>query len=148
MRFMVIMYPGAKAEAEAGPTDQLTNDEVAAMGKFNEELVAAGVILAGEGLQPTRKGARVRFQGGKPTVSHGPFTDAKEIVGGFWLWQVASKEEAIQWAQRCPCGDDAFVELRQVYEMEDFAQDYGDAFTPEMQASETRMREQVAAQHK
>ena len=116
MRFLMIMYPGPAAETGAMPDEAL----VAAMMKYNEELVKAGVMLAGEGLQPTSKGARVRFQGGKATVAHGPFADAKEIVGGYWMIQTKSKEEAIEWAKRAPCPDGEMIELRQIFEPEDF----------------------------
>src|SRR6266550_9253069 len=107
------------------------------MGKFNEELVKAGVMLAGEGLHPSSKGARVNFSGGKPSVIDGPFTEAKELVAGFWLWQVKSKDEAIEWLKRAPFKDGE-VELRQVFEAEDF----GEAFTPELREQEERIRAQ------
>jgi hypothetical protein len=116
MRFMMIMYPGAKAEGAALPDPKA----MARMMKYNEELTKAGVVLALDGLQPTAKGARVRFRAGKPTVTDGPFTEAKEIVGGYWMLQVKSKEEAVEWARRCPGADDEMIELRQVFEMSDF----------------------------
>ena len=120
MRFMMFIYPNERAEAGELPTA----DEVSAMMRYNEELVKAGKLLAGEGLQPTSKGARVRFSGGKPSVTDGPFTETKEVLGGYWLILVDSKEEAIEWAKRVPLMDDsAFLELRQVFEPEDFPPD-------------------------
>ena len=119
MRFMMLMYPGAKAESGALPDAAA----VAAMMKYNEELVRAGVLLAGEGLWPSAKGAQIRSAGGKRTVVDGPFTEAKEVLGGYWLIQVRSREEAIEWATRIPIGDDEMVELRQVYELSDFPAD-------------------------
>jgi hypothetical protein len=116
MRFMVLMIPGAKAEAGVMP-DAKT---VGAMMKFNEELAKAGVLLALDGLHPTAKGARVSFKGGKPTVKDGPFTEAKEIVGGYWILQCKSKEEAVAWATRCPADEDNIIEVRQIFEMSDF----------------------------
>jgi hypothetical protein len=116
MRFMMIMFPGAQAEAGALPDPK----RMSAMMKYNEELTKAGVLLALDGLQPTAKGARVRFRGGKPTVTDGPFSEAKEVVGGYWMLQVKSKEEAVEWARRCPGSDDETIELRQVFEMSDF----------------------------
>jgi hypothetical protein len=137
MRFMVMMYPGPDAEAGRLPTEQ----DLTAMGAYNEQLAKAGVILSGEGLQPTSKGVRVRFSGGAPTVSDGPFAEAKEIIGGFWLWQVKSKEEAVEWARRCPATPGQMLELRQVFEMADF----GEAMTPELRAAEERLREETEA---
>ena len=116
MRFMILMYPGAQAETGALPDEKA----LFAMMKYNEELTKAGVLLALEGLKPTAKGARIRFPGGKPVVSDGPFAEAKELVGGYWLIQVKSKEEAIQWASRCPGGEHEMLEVRQVFEMADF----------------------------
>jgi hypothetical protein len=113
------------------------------MGKFNEELVKAGVMLAGEGLQPSSKGARVKFSGTKRTVIDGPFTEAKELIAGYWLWQVKSKEEAIEWVKRCPNphgeADDAEIEIRQVFEADDF----GPEFTPEARAAEEALRQKM-----
>ena len=117
---------------------------LAEMGKFNEELVKAGVMLAGEGLQPSSKGARVRFSGAKRTVIDGPFAETKELIAGFWLWQVKSKEEAIEWVKRCPNpspGAGSEIEIRQVFEAEDF----GAEFTPELREQEERLRAQIAA---
>jgi hypothetical protein len=139
MRFMAIMYPGP--DAERGITPDTTSDVFVAMGNFNEELVKAGVMLAGEGLHPSSKGARVRFAGGKPQVSDGPFTETKEIIGGFWLLQCTSKEEAVEWIKRAPCPNGEMIELRQVYEMEDF----GDVMTPELREQEERLRAELTA---
>jgi hypothetical protein len=119
MRFMMLMFPSDLAEQGVMPDAKLVAD----MMKYNEELVKAGVLLAGEGLQPTSKGARVTFGAGKPKVLDGPFTESKEIIGGYWMIQVRSREEAIEWAKRCPAGDAKFIELRQVFEMTDFPAD-------------------------
>src|SRR5687767_5039845 len=116
MRFMVLVKADKNSEAGVMPDRKI----LAEMGKFNEELVKAGVMLAGEGLQPSSKGARVKFSGGKKTVIDGPFTEAKELVAGFWLWQVKSKEEAIEWLKRAPF-EDTEVEIRQVFETDDFS---------------------------
>ncbi len=131
MRFMVIVKATNNSEAGVMPSEKL----LAEMGAFNEELVKAGVMLAGEGLQPSAKGARVRFSGGKRTVIDGPFTETKELVAGFWLWQVKSREEAIEWVKRCPNpmpGEDSEIEIRQVFE----AADFGAEFTPELREQE------------
>lgn len=141
MRFMVMVKATKDSEAGVLPSKELLTE----MGKFNEELVKAGVMLAGEGLQPTSKGARVRFNGDKRTVTDGPFTEAKELIAGFWLWQVKSKEEAIEWVKRCPNpmpGTESEIEIREVHELEDF----GAEFTPELREQEERLRSQVAAQ--
>jgi hypothetical protein len=122
MRFMMLMFPSAAAEAGALPDAK----GLAAMMKYNEELTKAGVLLALDGLQPSSKGARVRFAGGKPRVSDGPFTEAKEVIGGYWLIQAKSKEEAVQWASRCPAEDGNMIEVRQVFEMTDFPADVRD----------------------
>jgi hypothetical protein len=140
MRFMVMVRATRDSEAGVLPDEKL----LAEMGKFNEELVKAGVMLAGEGLQPSSKGARVRFSGTKRTVIDGPFAETKELIAGFWLWQVKSKEEAIEWLKRCPNpfpGGESEVELRQVFEADDF----GAEFTPELREQEERLRAQVAA---
>jgi hypothetical protein len=137
MRFMVIVKATKNSEAGAMPSKKLLAD----MGKFNEDLVKAGVMLAGEGLHPSSKGARVKFSGGKRTVIDGPFAETKELVAGFWLWRVKSKEEAIEWVKRCPDpmpGEEAVIEIRQVFEAEDF----GAEFTPELRAQEERVRAQ------
>jgi hypothetical protein len=131
MRFMMIMFPGQKAESGAMPDEKL----VAAMMKYNEELAKAGVLLALDGLQPSAKGARVRFAGGKAAVSDGPFTESKEIIGGYWMIQVKSKEEAIEWARRAPCPDGEMIEVRQVFEMSDFG--------PEIERQEAALTEQI-----
>jgi len=135
MRFMVIVKADKDSEAGVLPS----HDLLAEMGKFNEELVKAGVMLAGEGLQASSKGARVKFSGNKRTVTDGPFTETKELVAGFWLWQVRSKEEAIEWLKRAPFREGE-VEIRQVFEAEDF----GAEFTPELRAQEERLRKQMA----
>ena len=139
MRFMVMVKATKLSESGALPDQKLLSD----MGQFNEELVKAGVMLAGEGLHPSSKGARVRFSGAKRTVIDGPFAETKELVAGFWLWQVKSKEEAIEWVKRCPnpFPGESEIEVRQVYEAEDF----GAEFTPELRAQEERLRAQVAA---
>ncbi|MGH2769917.1 MAG: YciI family protein [Actinomycetota bacterium] len=139
MRFMVIVKADKNTEAGVLPSKELLTE----MGKYNEELAKAGVLLAGEGLHPSSKGARVRFSGKKRTVIDGPFTEAKELIAGFWLIQVKSKEEAIEWVKRCPnpLEGEAEIEIRQVFEAEDF----GAEFTPELREAEQRIREQVAA---
>lgn len=120
MRFMMFIYPNARAEAGVLPTAE----EVAEMMVYNNEMMNAGVLLSGEGLQPTSKGARVRFKGGTPSVTDGPFTETREVIGGYWMIQVGSREEAIDWAKRVPLVDDSvMIELRQVFEMEDFPAD-------------------------
>src|ERR671933_1563200 len=126
MRFMVLLKADKDTEAGVLPSQQL----LAEMTRYNEELVKAGVLLAGEGLQPSSKGARVKFSGSKRTVIDGPFTEAKELIAGFWLWQCRSKEEAIEWAKRCPnpTGQEGELEIRQVFETDDF----GAEFTPEL----------------
>ena len=137
MRFMVIVKANKDSEAGVLPDKKILTE----MGKFNEELVKAGVMLAGEGLQASSKGARVRFSsGGKRTVIDGPFAETKELVAGYWIWQVRSLEEAIEWLKRAPFGGDTEVEIRQVFETEDF----GDALTPELKEQEERIREQAA----
>ena len=138
MRCMVIVKADKDTEAGVPPTRELLE----AMTKFNEELVKAGVMLAGEGLQPSSKGARVRFSGSHRTVIDGPFTEGKELVAGFWLWQVRSLEEAIEWVKRCPnpTGEESEIEIRPVYEPEDF----GEAMTPELRAAEERLRAEAA----
>ena len=140
MRFMVIVKADKNSEAGLLPTKE-TKEIFAAMGKFNEELVKAGVMLAGEGLQPSSKGKRVRFSGHQRTVIDGPFTETKELIAGFWLWQVKSKEEAIEWLKRAPFDGGTQVEVRQVFEPEDF----GAALTPELREQEERLRLQAAA---
>ncbi|MGH8809094.1 MAG: YciI family protein [Noviherbaspirillum sp.] len=139
MRFMILIKADKNTEAGVMPDEKLLTD----MGKFNDELVKAGVMLAGEGLHPSAKGARVRFSGDKRTVIDGPFAETKELIAGFWLWQVKSREEAIEWVKRCPnpTGAEAEIEIRQVFEAEDF----GAEFTPELREQEARQRAEVAA---
>jgi hypothetical protein len=142
MRFMIVVKADKNSEAGVLPSEAMLTE----MGKFNEELVKAGVLLAAEGLQPSSKGARVRFSGGKRTVIDGPFTEAKELIAGFWLWQVRSKDEAIEWVKRSPfpTTGDVEIEIRQVFE----AADFGPAATPELREADARRRAQVAAQHR
>ncbi len=139
MRFMVLVKANKDSEASVLPDKKILTE----MGKFNEELAKAGVLLAGEGLQPSSKGVRVRFSGGKRTVIDGPFTETKELIAGFWLWQVRSKEEAIEWLKRAPF-EETEVEIRQVFEAEDF----GEALTPELREQEKRLRAQSAQLNK
>ena len=139
MRFMIMVKASKDSEAGKMPSEEL----LAAMGKYNEELVKAGIMLAGEGLQPSSKGARVRFSGERRSVIDGPFTETKELIAGFWLRQVKSKQEAIDWVKRCPNpmpGTEAEIEIRQVFEAEDF----GAEFTPELREQEERLRAQLA----
>jgi hypothetical protein len=140
MRFMVMVKATPESEAGVMPSQEL----LAAMGKYNEELVKAGVMLAGEGLHPSSKGARVRFSGDKRTVIDGPFAETKELIAGFWILQVKSKEEAIEWVKRCPnpMPGESEIEIRQIFE----ASDFGPEFTPELQAQEERLRAEVSAQ--
>jgi hypothetical protein len=139
MRFMIIVKATADSEAGKMPSHELLE----AMGKYNEELARAGVLLAGEGLHPSSKGARVRFSGASRTVSDGPFAETKELIAGFWLIDVRSKEEAIEWVKRCPnpMEGDSDIEIRQVFE----ASDFGEAFTPELREQEERVMAQAAA---
>jgi hypothetical protein len=136
MRFMILVKADKDSEAGVLPSTEL----LAAMGKFNEELVKAGIMLAGEGLQASSKGSRVTFSGAKRTVVDSPFAETKELVAGFWLWQVRSKEEAIEWVKRAPMPEGSVIEIRQVFEAEDF----GPEFTPELRAQEERIREQTS----
>jgi hypothetical protein len=138
MRVMVIMKANADSESGAMPGEQV----LAEMGRYNEELVRAGVMLAGEGLHPSARGLRIRFDGRQSSVANGPFSPAEELVAGFWLWQVRSMDEAIEWAKRCPNPEAGTftVELRPVFEAEDF----GEEFTPELRAREERLREQIS----
>src|SRR6266446_4838464 len=135
MRVMVIVKADKSSEAGVLPDKEILTK----MGKYNEELVKAGVMLAGEGLQPTSKGKRVKFSGAKPTVTDGPFAETKELVAGFWLWQVRSMEEAVEWLKRSPFGGGAEIEIRQVFEAEDF----GAQLTPELKERDERLRQQV-----
>jgi hypothetical protein len=139
MRFMVIVKASKDSEAGKMPSEEL----LAAMGKYNEELVKAGIMLSGEGLHPSSKGARVRFAGERRIVTDGPFAETKELIAGFWMWQVKSRDEAIEWVKRCPNpmpGTEAEIEIRQVFEAEDF----GEEFTPELREQEERLRAQAA----
>ena len=136
MRVMVIVKADKDSEAGVMPSEKLLAD----MGKYNEKLAEAGIMLAGEGLHPSSKGARVKFSGGKQTVTDGPFAETKELVAGYWLWQVKSMEEAIEWLKRAPF-EGTEVEIRQVFEADDF----GDEFTPELREQEERIRAQMAA---
>jgi hypothetical protein len=138
MRFMVLV-PGSR-ESEAG--EMPSTEALEAMTKYNEELVKAGVMLAGDGLHPTSKGAKVRFNGRERTVINGPFTEATELVAGYWIWECASREEAIEWLKRAPFDGGAEIELRPIFE----AGDFGDEFTPELREAEERMRKQIAKQ--
>jgi hypothetical protein len=144
MRVMVMVKATKNSEAGALPSEKLLAD----MGKFNEELVKAGIMLAGEGLHPSSKGKRVRFSGGgKKTVIDGPFAETKELVAGFWLWQVKSMDEALEWVRRCPDpmpGEEAELEIRPVFEAEDF----GKEFTPELRAQEKRLRAEIERKQK
>jgi hypothetical protein len=139
MRFMILVKADRNTEAGVMPDEQL----LAAMGSYNEELVKAGIMLGGEGLHPSSKGARVKFSGEKRTVIEGPFPETKELVAGFWLWEVKSKEEAIEWVKRCPnpTGSESLIEIRQIFEADDF----GEAFTPELREQEERLRAETAA---
>jgi hypothetical protein len=143
MRVMVIVKATKNSETGAMPDEQM----LAAMGKFNEELVKAGVMLAGEGLHSSAKGKRVRFAGGKKTVIDGPFAETNELIAGFWLWQVESMEEAVEWVRRCPDpmpGEESEIEIRQVFEAEDF----GAEFTPELRAQEERLAAEIKRRQK
>jgi hypothetical protein len=141
MRVMVIIKANKDTEAGILPSEKL----LAEMGNFNEELVKAGVMLAGDGLHPSSKGARVRFKGDKRTVTDGPFSETKELIAGFWIWKVNSMDEAIEWVKRCPnpTGEEAEIEIRPIFEAEDF----GAEFTPELREQEERLRAQLAAKH-
>jgi hypothetical protein len=138
MRFMILLKADKNTEAGVMPSEQLLTD----MGKYNEELVKAGVMLGGEGLKPSSQGARVSFSGKKRTVMDGPFTESKELIAGFWIFQVRSKEEAIEWVKRCPnpLEGEAEIEIRPLFEAEDF----GAEFTPELREQEERLRAQIA----
>jgi len=139
MRFMVIVKASKESEAGVMPSEEL----LTAMGNYNEELVKAGIMLAGEGLHPSSKGVRVRFSGDQRTVIDGPFAETKELIAGYWIWQVKSKEEAIEWLKRCPNpmpdSEGSEIELRQIFEAEDF----GAEFTPELREQEERLRAQM-----
>lgn len=140
MRFMIIVPANADSEAGVLPNETILTE----MGKFNEQMMKAGVMLAGEGLQPTSKGARIKFSDGKTVVRDGPFTESKELIAGFWLISVKSMDEAIAWMKRAPFGDGVELEIRQVFE----AQDFGPALSPELREREERLRRQAAANTK
>lgn len=142
MRVMVIVKANKDTEAGVLPSEEL----IAAMGAYNEELARAGVLLGGEGLHPSSRGKRIRFSGDRRTVVDGPFTEAKELVAGFWLWRVASMEEAVAWANRCPnpTGEESELEIRPVLEADDF----GEAFTPELREQEERLRQRLEEQQR
>ena len=142
MRFMIMVKASRDSEAGKLPSQEL----LAAMGKYNEELVKAGIMLSGEGLQPSSKGARVRFSGERRSVIDGPFAETKELIAGFWLWQVKSMDEAIEWVKRIPnpTGEEGEIEIRRVFEAEDF----GAELTPELRAAEQRMREKMEGNKK
>ncbi len=139
MRFMIIVKATKDSEAGVMPSERLLTE----MGKFNEELMKAGIMLAGDGLHPSSKGARVRFSGKQRTVVDGPFAETKELIAGFWLWKVNSKEEAIEWVKRCPNphAGESEIEIRQVFEAEDF----GTEFTPELREQEERLRKNLSS---
>ncbi len=143
MRVMVIVKATKNSEAGVMPSETL----LAEMGKFNEELVKAGVMLAGDGLHPSSKGKRVRFSGGTKTIFDGPFAETRELIAGYWIWQVKSMDEAVEWVRRCPDpmpGEESEIEIRPVFEAEDF----GEEFTPELRAQEERLRAEVERQRK
>ncbi|WP_166215769.1 YciI family protein [Pseudomonas atagonensis] len=138
MRFMILVKASADSEAGVMPSEEL----LTAMGNFNEELAKAGILVAADGLHPSSKGARVRFSGANRTVIDGPFIETKELVAGYWIWDVKSKEEAIEWVKRCPNpmpGTDSDIEIRQIFSAEDF----GEQFTPELREQEERIRDQA-----
>ena len=140
MRVMVIVKASKESEAGQMPSEKLMTD----MGKYNEELVKAGVMLAGDGLHPSSKGKRVRFSGTERTVIDGPFAETKELIGGYWLWQVKSMEDAVQWLKRAPFDGGTEIEIRPLFE----AADFGKEFTPELRAQEDRLRAQIGAKQK
>ncbi len=143
MRVMVIVKATKNSEAGAMPSEEL----LAAMGRYNEELVKAGIMVAGEGLHPSVKGKRIKISGSKRAVVDGPFAETKELIAGFWMWQVKSMDEAVQWARRCPDpmpGEDGELEIRPVFESADF----GEELTPELRAQEARLREEIGRQQK
>ena len=143
MRVMVIVKASKSSEAGEMPSEKLLTD----MGNFNDQLVKAGIMLAGEGLHPSKRGKRVRFAGGKKTVIDGPFAETKELIAGYWLWQVRSMDEALEWVRRCPDpmpGEESEIEIRPVFEAEDFGAEY----TPELREQEARQRAEISRQHK
>ena len=140
MRVIVIVKASKDSEAGVMPTEQMLRD----MGNYNEELVKAGIMLAGEGLHPTSKGKRVRFHGDKKTVIDGPFAETKELIAGFWLWQVKSMDEAVEWLKRAPFGGGTEVEIRRVFEIDDF----GEELTPELREQEDRLRAEISSRNR
>jgi hypothetical protein len=136
MKFMILVKATKDSEAGLLPDEKFLTE----MGRYNEELAKAGIMLAGEGLHPTSKGVRVKFSWGKHTVTNGPFPESKDLISGFWIWQVKSKDEVIEWVKRAPFGDGAEIEIRQVHE----AQDFGEAFTPKLREQEARVAAQIA----
>ena len=143
MRFMLIVKASKESEAGILPDEKILGE----MAKFNEQMVKAGVMLAGDGLQPSSKGKRVRFSGGKKTVIDGPFAETKELIAGYWIWQVKSMEEAVEWLRRCPApmpGEESEIEIRPVFEAEDF----GEQFTPELRSQEERLAAEIKRQQK
>jgi hypothetical protein len=139
MRCMVIVKASPESEAGIMPS----TEELAAMGRYNEELINAGIMVSGDGLHPTSRGVRVRFDGNERTVTDGPFAETKELIAGYWVWNVASMQEAIEWLKRAPFDEGAEVEIRPVFEADDF----GEAFTPELREHEERLRQQIARQN-
>jgi hypothetical protein len=137
MRVMVMVKASADTEAGVMPSEELFT----AMGRYNEQLVDAGIMVAGDGLHPSARGVRIRFSGDKRTVTDGPFPETKELIAGYWIWNVSSMEEAVEWARRCPnpTGEESQLEIRPIYEAEDF----GEAFTPELREREERLRERI-----
>jgi len=147
MKVMVIVKATPNSEAGAMPSEQLLRE----MGSYNEQLVKAGIMLAGDGLHPSSKGKRIRFSGSKRTVVDGPFTETKELIAGYWIWQVRSMDEAVEWARRCPNpmpGEDSDLEIRPIIEMEDYSEVFGDALTPELRADEERLRAEMERRQK
>jgi hypothetical protein len=147
MKVMVIVKATKNSEAGGMPTEQLVKE----MGNYNEELVKAGIMLAGDGLHPSAKGKRIKFSGSKRSVVDGPFTETKELIAGYWLWQVRSMDEAVEWARRCPNpmpGEESELEIRPIIEMEDYRETFGDSFTPEEIAREERLRAEIERQKK
>ena len=137
MKFMILVKADKNSEAGLMPDEKLLTE----MGNYNEELAKVGIMLAGEGLHPSSKGARIKFTGGTHTVTNGPFAESKDLIAGFWIWRVKWKDEAIEWVKRAPFGDGAEIEIRQVHEAEDF----GEAFTPELREQEERVAAQITA---
>lgn len=147
MKVMVIVKATKNSEAGAMPSEQLITE----MLKYNEELVKAGIMLAGDGLHPSSKGKRIQFSGSKRTVVDGPFTETKELIAGYWIWQVRSMEEAVEWARRCPNpmpGEDSDLEIRPIIEAEQYGEAFGEALTPELREQDQRLRAEIERQNK